>query len=48
MGERIEELPKNGEPMCIAFTPKVNEWNGYRSVEMEIVDFQVGSIAKLG
>ncbi len=48
MGERIDELPKGGEPICIAFTPKVNEWNGYRNVEMEVVDFQVGAVAQLG
>lgn len=42
MGDRLDELMSDGGACCVAFTPKVNEWNGYRSVEMEVVDFRPG------
>jgi hypothetical protein len=29
------------------FTPRVNEWQGYRSVEIEVVDFRPGPDAEL-
>jgi single-stranded-DNA-specific exonuclease len=32
---------------CLAFTPRVNEWQGYRSVEIEVRDFQAGPFAQL-
>ena len=48
MGDRLDELMSDGGKCCLAFTPKVNEWNGSRSVEIEVVDFQPGSDAKLG
>jgi single-stranded-DNA-specific exonuclease len=48
MGERLDELMCDGGRCCLAFTPKVNEWNGSRSVEIEVVDFQPGMDAKLG
>ena len=31
-----------------AFTPKVNEWQGRRTIEIEVNDFQPGMVAKLG
>jgi len=48
MGERLDELMSDGGRCCVAFTPRLNEWQGYRSVEMEVVDFQPGSVARLG
>jgi single-stranded-DNA-specific exonuclease len=48
MGERAEELMSAEGRCCLAFTPKINEWNGYRSVELEVSDFQPGAQAKLG
>jgi single-stranded-DNA-specific exonuclease len=42
MGERIEALTAAGALCCLAFTPRINEWNGYRAVELEVLDFQVG------
>ena len=48
MGERLDELMSNGGRCCVAFTPKVNEWNGYRSVEIEVIDFQPTPEPKLG
>jgi single-stranded-DNA-specific exonuclease len=48
MGDRVEELMSAGGRCCLAYTPVVNEWNGYRSVELHIADFQPGPDAKLG
>jgi single-stranded-DNA-specific exonuclease len=40
MGERLEEL-LTGDGYCsLAFTPKINEWNGQRNIEIEVTDFQ--------
>jgi single-stranded-DNA-specific exonuclease len=47
MGERFDELMSDGGRCCLAFTPKVNEWQGYRSVELEVVDFRPGPRAQL-
>jgi single-stranded-DNA-specific exonuclease len=47
MGEHIEELVSAERKICVAFTPKVNEWKGNRSIELEINDFQAGAVAKL-
>ncbi|MBX7105355.1 MAG: single-stranded-DNA-specific exonuclease RecJ [Gemmataceae bacterium] len=46
MADRIDELAGDG-PISVAFVPKVNEWNGYRNVEMEVVDFRVGAAPEL-
>ncbi|MBL8866037.1 MAG: single-stranded-DNA-specific exonuclease RecJ [Planctomycetia bacterium] len=43
MGERIDELLSAGGRCSLAFVPRVNEWQGRRSVEMEVVDLQAGS-----
>jgi single-stranded-DNA-specific exonuclease len=48
MGERLEELMSAGGHCCLAFTPRINEWNDMRSVEIEITDFQPGEQARLG
>ncbi|HEY7330273.1 MAG TPA: single-stranded-DNA-specific exonuclease RecJ [Gemmataceae bacterium] len=48
MAERIEELMSAGGACCLAFTPKLNEWQGRRSVDLEVVDFQAGAQARLG
>ena len=34
--------------VCLAFTPRVNEWQGNKSIELEVSDFQPGPEAKLG
>jgi single-stranded-DNA-specific exonuclease len=47
MGERLDELMSDGGRCCLAFTPKINEWQGYRSVELEVADFQPGPRARL-
>jgi single-stranded-DNA-specific exonuclease len=47
MGERLDELMSRGGKCCLVFTPRINEWQGYRSVELEVVDFQAGAEARL-
>jgi single-stranded-DNA-specific exonuclease len=48
MGDRIPELTSAGGKCCLAFTPKINEWQGRRRVELEARDFQPGPQARLG
>jgi single-stranded-DNA-specific exonuclease len=47
MGERAEELMSAEGRCCLAFTPRLNEWNGFRKVELEVVDLQAGERARL-
>jgi single-stranded-DNA-specific exonuclease len=47
MGDRCEELMSQQGQCCLAFTPRWNEWQGYKSVEIEVKDFQAGPAAKL-
>jgi single-stranded-DNA-specific exonuclease len=42
MGERVIELAV-GQALDVAYTVAVNEWNGVRSAECHLVDFQVCS-----
>jgi single-stranded-DNA-specific exonuclease len=48
MGDRLDELMSEGGRCSLVFTPRVNEWQGYRSVEIEVIDLQPGERAKLG
>jgi single-stranded-DNA-specific exonuclease len=48
MGERVAELMSEEGKCCLAFTPKINEWQGWRSVELEVRDLQPGPQARLG
>jgi single-stranded-DNA-specific exonuclease len=48
MADRAEELMSGGGKCCLAFTPKINEWQGRRSVELELRDLQPGDQARLG
>lgn len=47
MAGRLEELVSANNRCCVAFVPKINEWNGYTNVEMEVLDFQPGERAVL-
>ncbi len=47
MGDRCDELMSQGGQCCLAFTPRWNEWNGYKNVEIEVKDFQAGPETKL-
>jgi single-stranded-DNA-specific exonuclease len=48
MAERAEELMADGGACCLAFTPKLNEWQGRRTVDLEVADFQAGDRVRLG
>ena len=48
MTERLDELMSAGGKCCLAYTPMINEWQGRRSVELNVVDFQAGPEARLG
>jgi single-stranded-DNA-specific exonuclease len=47
MAERVAELMAAGGACCLAFTPKLNEWQGRRNVDLEVTDLQPGSTARL-
>jgi single-stranded-DNA-specific exonuclease len=46
--DRAAELMSQQGRCCLAFTPKLNEWNGFKSTEIEVKDFQPGPKATLG
>ena len=48
MGDRLEELMAQQGRCCLAFTPVINDWQGFRRVELHVADFQAGAQAKLG
>ena len=48
MADRMEELMSAGGECCLAFTPKVNEWNGYKKIELQVIDLKPGATAELG
>jgi single-stranded-DNA-specific exonuclease len=48
MGDRLDELMSGDRKCCVAFTPRINEWQGNRTIELEVVDFQPCAEAKLG
>ncbi len=48
MADRLGELMSAGGVCCIAFTPRYNVYNGWKSLELEVRDFQAGQVAELG
>jgi single-stranded-DNA-specific exonuclease len=48
LADRVEELMSAGGACCLAFTPRRNEWQGWRSIDLEVTDFQAGAQARLG
>jgi single-stranded-DNA-specific exonuclease len=48
MADRLEELMSAGGDCCVAFTPKLNHWNGNQRIEMQINDLKAGKVAPLG
>jgi single-stranded-DNA-specific exonuclease len=48
MADRVEELLSAGGACCLAFTPKLNEWQGWKSIDLEVADMQAGPEARLG
>lgn len=47
LGDRLDELMAQDGWCCLAFTPSLNEWQGWRSVQLEVRDFQSGQRACL-
>ena len=48
MADRMEELMSAGGDCCLAFTPKVNEWKGYKKIELQVIDLKPGKTVDLG
>ena len=48
MADRMDELLAAGGDCCLAFTPKVNEWNGARRIELQVIDLKPGATVALG
>jgi single-stranded-DNA-specific exonuclease len=46
-GENLDELMSDQGRCCLAYTPRINEWQGRRSLELEVADFQAGPEARL-
>jgi single-stranded-DNA-specific exonuclease len=36
----LPHLPAPGQPFHVAFKPKINEYQGRRSAEMEVIDWR--------
>lgn len=47
LGDRLDELMSDDGWCCLACTPSLNEWQGWRSVQLEVRDFQPGKRACL-
>jgi single-stranded-DNA-specific exonuclease len=47
MSDRVEELMSRGGTCCLAFTPKINEWQGRQSVDLQIEDLKAGADVRL-
>lgn len=47
-GDELERLTSAGSRVCLAFTPKVNEFNGWQKVELDVIDFIPGPTPVLG
>jgi single-stranded-DNA-specific exonuclease len=42
--EWLDHLPPPGQPFHVAFKPKINEFRGRRTAEMEIVDWRPAGV----
>ena len=47
MADRLDELMADGGACCLAFTPKINEWQGRKGIDLQVVDLQAGAHARL-
>jgi single-stranded-DNA-specific exonuclease len=47
LADRGEELMSAEGRCCLVFTPTFNHWQGWRNVQLEVVDFQPGCHAHL-
>jgi single-stranded-DNA-specific exonuclease len=48
MADRLPELTSAQGQCSLAFTPRINNWRGMTTVDLEVVDFQPGPRASLG
>jgi len=48
LAERAADLMSADGQCCLVFSPSFNEWQGWRSLQLEIVDFEPGPKARLG
>jgi len=48
LADRVEELMSAGGQCFVVFTPNFNEWQGRRTVQLEVTDFRAGTRARLG
>jgi single-stranded-DNA-specific exonuclease len=48
LAERAAELMSADRQCCLVFSPSFNDWNGWRSLQLEVVDFEPGPKARLG
>ncbi len=48
LAERVAELMSAGGQCCLVFSPSFNDWQGWRSLQLEVVDFEPGPKARLG
>jgi single-stranded-DNA-specific exonuclease len=48
MADRLEDLTASNGDCCIAFTPKINDWKGYKKIELQIIDLKPGKTVALG
>ncbi len=47
MADRLDEMMSQGGQISVVFTPRLNEWQGFRSTEIEVKDFQAGPDVRL-
>ncbi|MBM4069726.1 MAG: single-stranded-DNA-specific exonuclease RecJ [Planctomycetes bacterium] len=45
--DRVDSLLSADRKCSLVFTPRINEWQGFKSVELEVCDFQPGARARL-
>jgi single-stranded-DNA-specific exonuclease len=48
LAERVGELMSAGGQCCMVFSPSFNDWQNWRSLQLEVVDFEPGPKARLG
>lgn len=47
-GDELDRLMSQNGKCCLAFTPKVNTFNGWQKIELEVIDFIPGPNPMLG
>jgi len=47
MGDRLDELMAADGACCVVLCPRINDWQGMRRIEIEVLDFQAGAQARL-